>query len=112
VARVQQGDRVRRIGVFVPGSVRTHGKYVTALRNALGSLGYSDGNSCIFLIRWGEGNFDRFSDYALELIEARPEVVLTTGTPVTSAVRRQTATIPVVFVQIADPITGGFVTVS
>jgi hypothetical protein len=34
-ARGQQAGKVRRIGVFVPGSVQTHGKYVTALRNGL-----------------------------------------------------------------------------
>jgi putative ABC transport system substrate-binding protein len=42
-ARGQQAGKVRRIGVFVPGSVQTHGKYVTALRNALKALGYAEG---------------------------------------------------------------------
>jgi putative ABC transport system substrate-binding protein len=60
-------------------------------------------------VRWGEGNFDRFSDYARELVEAGPEVILVTGTPVATAVQGQTSSIPVIFVQVADPIGGGFV---
>ncbi len=35
VGRAQQAGKVRRIGVFVPGSTQTHGQYVTAFRNAL-----------------------------------------------------------------------------
>ncbi len=79
VGRAQQAGKVRRIGVFVPGSAQTHGQYVTAFRNALAALGYVEGNNYVLLIRWGEGNFDRFADYASELVRAGPEVILTTG---------------------------------
>ena len=61
------------------------------------------------LVRWGEGNFDHFSDYARELVEARPDVILVIGTAVATAVKGQTSTIPAIFVQVADPIGGGFV---
>lgn len=109
VARGQQAGKVHRIGVFVPGSVRTHGQYVTALRNALNIVGYAEGTDYALLVRWGEGNFDRFSDYARELVQAEPDVILATGTAVAAAVKGQTSIIPVIFVQIADPIGGGFV---
>ena len=108
-ARAQQIGKVRRIGVFVPGSVRTHGKYVTALRNALNALGYKEGTDYVLLTRWGEGKFDRFSEYARELVNEGSEVILATGTSVASAVKGQTPTIPVIFVQVADPIASGFV---
>jgi putative ABC transport system substrate-binding protein len=39
----QQAGKVRRIGVFAPGSVQTHGQYVTAFRNKLNTLGYAEG---------------------------------------------------------------------
>jgi putative tryptophan/tyrosine transport system substrate-binding protein len=107
--RGQQARKVRRIGVFVPGSVQTHGKYVTALRNALKTLRYAEGIDYVLLTRWGEGNFDRFSDYARELVQAEPEVILATGTAVATALKGQTSIIPVIFVQVADPIGGGFV---
>jgi putative ABC transport system substrate-binding protein len=108
-ARGQQGGELRRIGVFVPGSVQTHGQYVTALRNALSTLGYAEGTDYVLLVRLGEGNFDRFSDYVRDLVEAGPAVILATGTAVASAVKGQTSIIPVVFVQVADPIASGFV---
>jgi putative ABC transport system substrate-binding protein len=82
---------------------------VTALRNRLDRLGYAEGTDYVLLVRWGEGNFDRFSDYARELIETGPEVILVTGTAVATAVKGQTSTIPVIFVQVGDPIGGGFV---
>jgi putative tryptophan/tyrosine transport system substrate-binding protein len=88
-AHAQQGAKVRRIGVFVPGSVQTHGQNLTALRNRLNSLGYAEGTDYVLLVRWGEGNFDRFSDYARELIETGPEVILVTGTAVATAVKGQ-----------------------
>jgi putative ABC transport system substrate-binding protein len=61
------------------------------------------------LVRWGEGNFDRFSDYARELVEAGPDGILVIGTAVATAVKGQTSTIPAIFVQVADPVGGGFV---
>ena len=105
----QQAGKVRRIGVFVPGTVQTHGQYVTAFRNRLNTLGYAEGTNYVLLVRWGEGKFDRFSDYARELVEAGPEVILVIGTAVATAVKAQTSTIPTIFVQVADPVDGGFV---
>jgi len=105
----QQAGKVRRIGVFVPGTVQTHGQYVTAFRNKLNTLGYAEGTNYVLLVRWGEGNFDRFSDYARELVEAGPDVILAIGTAVANAVKGQTSTIPAIFVQVADPVGGGFV---
>lgn len=108
-ARGQRVSKVRRIGVFVPGSTQTHGQYVTALRNALNRFGYAEGADYVLLMRWGEGKFDRFPDYARELVKEGPEVILVTGTAVATAVRAQTSIIPVIFVQVADPIGSGFV---
>ena len=75
----------------------------------LNTLGYAEGTDYVLLVRWGEGNFDRFSDYARELVEAGPDVILAIGTAVANAVKGQTSTIPAIFVQVADPIGGGFV---
>jgi hypothetical protein len=86
--------KVRRIGVFVPGSVQTHGQYVTAFRNELNTLRYAEGTDYVLLVRWGEGSLDRFSDYARELA---------------TAVKGQTSIIPVIFVRVADPSASGFV---
>jgi putative ABC transport system substrate-binding protein len=80
---------------------------VTAFRNKLNTFEYKEATDYVLLIRWGEGNFDRFSDYARELVEAKPDVILVIGTAVATAVKGQTSTIPAIFVQVADPIGGG-----
>ena len=48
--RGQQAGKVRRIGVFVPGSVQTHGQYLTAFRNKLNTLGYAEGTDYTLLV--------------------------------------------------------------
>ena len=75
----------------------------------LNTLGYAEGTDYVLLVRWGEGNIDRFSDYARELVEAGPDVILVIGAAVASAVKGQTSIIPVIFVQVADPSASGFV---
>jgi ABC-type uncharacterized transport system substrate-binding protein len=47
---------------------------------------------------------------ARELVDLRPDVILTDTTPVTAVVLRETRTIPVIFVRVGDPVGSGFVT--
>jgi putative ABC transport system substrate-binding protein len=108
-AQAQQTGPARRIGVFVPGSERTHLQFLSAFRDALTELGYVEGKNYVLLVRYGEGHFEQFSGYAGELIRERPEVILATGTAVVSALRQQTRDIPIIFVQVADPVASGFV---
>ena len=108
-ARAQQTQRLRRIGVFVPGSEKTHGQYVKAFQSSLGELGYVEGDNYALKVRWGEGKFSYFRDYAAELVKEKLEVVLATGTSVVSTLKRETQTVPIVFVQVADPVASGFI---
>lgn len=105
----QPAAKFKNIGVFVPGSLETHGQYLKEFRNALGDLGYQEGANYALNISWGEGAFDRFRNDAAQLIGAGPDVILATGTAVLSAIKQETQTVPVVFVQIADPVASGFV---
>jgi putative ABC transport system substrate-binding protein len=109
VARAQQKDQMGSIGVFVPGSPQTHRQYLSVFKSALDELGYDESHNYTLNIRWGEGEFDRFRDYATELVTSKPEVILATGTSVLSALKQATQTLPIVFVQIADPVASGFV---
>ena len=59
-------------------------------------------------VRWAVGS-DRMQSLAKELVELQPDVVLTHGTAATAAVQRETRTIPIVFVNVADPVASGFV---
>jgi putative tryptophan/tyrosine transport system substrate-binding protein len=70
---------------------------------------YRRDNCIMEHVRWGGGNVDRMRILARELVATRPDVILAQGTPVTAALQRETRTIPVVFVVVADPIGTGFV---
>jgi putative ABC transport system substrate-binding protein len=109
--RAQQADRMRRIGVLMPyakddpeSSLR-----VTALHEGLLKLGWTEGRNIQFEHRWSASNAEVIPKLAREIVDLRPDVILTDTTPVTAAVLHETRTIPVVFVQVGDPVGSGFV---
>jgi len=72
-------------------------------------LGWIDGRNLRMEIRWGGGDANRARILAKELVDLQPDVILAQGTPVTAALRRETRTIPIVFVVVTDPVGDGFV---
>jgi putative ABC transport system substrate-binding protein len=110
-ARAQQGGRVRRIGVLWPGDendlvTKTN---VSAFTQALADLGWTDGRSVRIDLRWGGADANRIRALAQELVRLQPDIMLTTATLATAAVQRETRTIPIVFVNVADPVASGLV---
>jgi putative ABC transport system substrate-binding protein len=111
-AQAQQlGPVMRRIGVLTAYSERdTEGRSrVAALRAGLQDLGWIEGQNLHVDYRWGDASLDRIRALALELVQSRPDVIVTNGTPPTEAVRRLTDHIPVVFANIADPVATGLI---
>jgi putative tryptophan/tyrosine transport system substrate-binding protein len=109
-ARAQQPDRMRLIGVLMgyAESDPAAQSEVAAFLDALARLGWTKGDNLRIEIRWSAGDGDRESAFAKELVRLRPDVILAQSTRVTDVVTRETRTIPVVFVNVADPITSGF----
>jgi putative ABC transport system substrate-binding protein len=109
-ARAQQPDRMRRIGVLmgVAESDPAWRSLFAAFRGALAEAGWTEGNLQIEL-RWGAGGADRIRTLARELVDLRPDAILGQTTPVIDALARETRTIPIVFVNVSDPIGSGFV---
>jgi ABC-type uncharacterized transport system substrate-binding protein len=104
VARAQQAGSVRRIGVLIgfaesDPSVRS---WLAAFRGALAKLGWTERNLRIEL-RWAGDDPDRMKTFAKELVDLRPDAILSVTTPVTGALVRETQTIPIVIVNVADP---------
>ena len=101
---VVAGD-VRRVGVLGD----TPGPQWQAFRQALGELGYTEGQSIALEWRWAEGQRERFLDIAAELVQLRMDVIVAEGAVAIRAAKTATSTIPVVMAITGDPVGLGFV---
>jgi putative ABC transport system substrate-binding protein len=111
-ARAQQAEQKRRVGVlsFAEESDSEAQSMVAALHQSLADLGWVNGRNIQFDHRWAASNPTRIVELAKQLVALQPDVLVAhTSVPVI-ALRRETATIPIVFVQVADPIGSGFIT--
>jgi len=111
VARAQQGEPMRRIGVLVSaveGDPRGM-EYVTAFAQGLAELGWTVGRNVRIEYRWGAGDLDRFRRYAAELVALAPDVVLASSGSIVGAFQQASRTVPIVFVNTIDPVGGGWV---
>jgi len=110
-ARAQQGERMRRVGVLM--SVAADGPdgqpRVAAFLKGLQELGWTDGRNVRIDTRWGAGDADRYRRYAAELVALAPDVILAATSLAVGRLQEATQTIPIVFVQVADPVGAGFV---
>jgi putative ABC transport system substrate-binding protein len=102
---------MRRVAVLMAlGEKEAASKaFLTALTQGLSELSWSDGRNLRMDVRWAASNVDRMRMLAKEVVDLKPDVILTDATPVTAAVQRETRTIPIVFVFVSDPIGSGFV---
>jgi putative ABC transport system substrate-binding protein len=110
VARAQQPDRMRLIGVLMgyAESDRTAQSWLAAFRGALPKLGWTEGSNLRIELRWSANDPARMRTLAKELIDLRPDAILGTTTPVIAALAHETKTISIVFTSVSDPIGGGF----
>src|SRR5262249_6845342 len=110
-ARAQQPERTRRIGVFIQvaeGDPQARIEIAAFLRG-LQELGWSEGRNLRVDTRWGGGDADRIRKYAAELVALAPEVVLALGGTVAGALQQASGTVPIVFVNVTDPVGRGYV---
>jgi putative ABC transport system substrate-binding protein len=109
-AQAQQGNRVRRIGVLMGGENDSAQRpLVSAITQALADLGWTEGRNVRIDLRWGGGDINRIRASAQELVGLQPDIIVASSTPVTVAVQRETRTIPIVFVNVGDPVASGIV---
>jgi len=101
----------RRIGVLMPTAADDPAgqSRLTAFLQALAQLGWTEGGNARIDIRWSAGDPDRIRRYAAELVALAPDVVLAPTSSTVAAVQQATGTLPIVFVQVADPVGAGFV---
>jgi putative ABC transport system substrate-binding protein len=103
--KAQQGERVRRIGVFMPGVENDPAfkPHISAFTQALADLGWTNGRVQMDL-RWHGTDTNRIRALAQELVALQPDIILANGTPETVALQRETPTIPIVFANVSDPV--------
>ena len=109
--RAQHSDRVRRIGVLIgyaEDDPETKAR-LAALREGLEKRGWSEGRNVQIETRFAAGSADKYVSLAKELIATRPDVILAHTTLVATALQRESRVIPIVFVNVSDPIGSGFV---
>jgi putative ABC transport system substrate-binding protein len=111
VARAQQGDRVRRVGVLRAGDEKDpeQKRLNSAFTQAFADLGWTDGRNVRIDLRWAAGDSNRMRALAQELVGLQLDIILTGGNEATAAVQRETRTIPIVFTNVTDPVASGIV---
>jgi putative ABC transport system substrate-binding protein len=110
-ARAQQGGRIRRIGVLMSyaaddpaGQAR-----LLAFAQELAQSGWIDGRNVRIDVRWGAVDSEPIRSYAAELVALEPDVILATGSAIVGSLLQATRAVPIVFVQVAEPVGAGFV---
>jgi putative ABC transport system substrate-binding protein len=111
VARAQQPERMRRIGVLMSLAADDPEAQarLAAFAQRLRELGWADDRNVRIDTRWAAGDADHFRRYAAELIALAPDVILASGGTGVGALLQATRTVPIVFTQTADPVGAGYV---
>jgi putative ABC transport system substrate-binding protein len=110
VARGQQAERVRRVGVLMAVANNALGQArARAFQQELERLGWTDGRNLSIQYRWAEGRAERYAEIAAEFVRLNVDVIVAEATPPTLAAKQATSVIPIVFVGTGDPVGTGLV---
>jgi putative ABC transport system substrate-binding protein len=105
----QSQGKVYRIGFVTLASSEAIAPHLHALRQGLQQLGYVDGQTVVIEVRAAAGRADRLPDLVAELINLKPDVLMTATTPAGLAAKKATRTIPIVITAVGDPVSVGLV---
>jgi len=106
-----QGERVRRIGFLTTLSEsdpETKG-WLAAFQAELQKLGWAQGRNISIEYRWASSDEQRLRSNAAELVKMAPDVIFAAATPALAALHRENRSLPIVFVQVSDPVKLGLV---
>ncbi len=111
IPRARQSGAMRRVGVLfsTAKSDQEAESLIGITRHRLEELGWREGQNIQIVDRWSAGDNNRLQNYAAELAQLNPDVIVCEGTPVVAALKQATRTTPIVFVNANNPIGSGFV---
>jgi putative tryptophan/tyrosine transport system substrate-binding protein len=109
-ARAQQATKIPRIGVlWHAGNEQQEALFLGALRKGLNELDYVEGKNIELVNRFADEHYDRFDGLATELIKAKVDVIVGSVGVAALAAKRQTTSIPIIFIASGDPVGVGLV---
>jgi len=108
-AAAQQPKKVPRIGFLVVPSQAFFANGIELFRQGIRSLGYVEGKNIVIEYRYAEGKLDRLPALADELVRLKVDVLVGSSTPASLAAQNATKTIPIVFVNVSDPVAAGLI---
>jgi putative ABC transport system substrate-binding protein len=111
VARAQQADRIRRIGALITSSAEDPETQIVVggFSQGLQALGWTLGRNVRIEYRWVPVDDNRVRRAAAELVASTPDIILAMGGTTVRALQQATAAIPIVFVNVTDPVGGGLI---
>jgi putative ABC transport system substrate-binding protein len=111
VARAQQAERVRRIGVLMAYAESDHEAQVrlATLREELQKLGWIEGRNIQIDVVWSTAAAEKIQRSAQQFVFSQPDLIVSSSTPTTEALLKQTGSIPIIFATVGDPVGSGFV---
>ena len=111
LARAQQPERMRRIGVLLPAIAddKEFQAWVGAFQQGLALLGWNIGGNVQIETRWAGGNANDIRRHATELVALAPDVILAHGASTVGPLLQVTRTVPIVFPIVFDPVGAGLV---
>jgi putative ABC transport system substrate-binding protein len=110
-ARAQQPERTRRVGVLMPFAADDPESQarLTAFAQGLQEAGWAVGRNLRIDYRWSAGDAERLRSYAAELVALAPDVIMANGSSTLAPLQQATRTVPIVFVNVTDPVGAGFI---
>jgi putative ABC transport system substrate-binding protein len=109
VGEAQQAEKVYRVGYLGGQAESVDDRFLAAFRQGMHRLGYVEGRNLVLVARFAKGQSDRFPALAQELVRLNPDVLFVATVVGIRAVKAATTTIPIVFVQVGDPVGVGLV---
>lgn len=106
----QQRSKTYRIGFLGPTSAAAYASRIAAFRRGLGELGYVEGKNLVIEERWADGKYERLPGLVDELVKLKVDIIVATTTPAARAAQQSTKTVPIVAVNVANPLASGLVT--
>jgi putative ABC transport system substrate-binding protein len=105
----QERSKIARIGFLHAASPQGSDAQLQAFRDGLRELGYVEGKNLQLELRWGEGKLERLPALAVDLVQAKVDIIVAVTSPSVAAARQATRMIPIVMPLSSDPVGDGLV---